>query len=291
MNILFQIALQFSRLPLRFFYILSDVVFFFIYYVIRYRRKVVFENLQNSFPEKSAQELREIEKHFYVNFCDYIFETFKTFTISPTELRVRVQHLNRHIFDDAKTEQKNVILLAGHIFNWEWFNILPEIVPQRKGFPVYRKVQNNFWEEKIKLIRNRFGNHSLEAKEVIRQIFRNPNDGDSIYMFVADQTPHISEVSYGLRFLNQDTPAFVGYDKLSTRLDLVFVYCEMKKVKRGYYQVNYERIFPAGDKFQPHEVVQKFHQKLENNIRKHPDNYLWSHRRWKYKSAIKIMQE
>jgi len=289
MKFLFKIILLFSQLPLRILYVFSDFIFFIIYRVAGYRRKVVLENLQNSFPEKTPQELKKIERNFYVNFCDYIVETLKSFTISSTELRVRVQHLNQDVFHEAKAENKNVILLAGHIFNWEWYNALTTIVPQEKSYPVYRKVQSSFWEEKIKEIRNRFGNQALEAKEVIRHIFKNPNDGNSIYMFVADQTPHFSEITYGLNFLNQRTPAFIGYDKLSTRMELAFVFCEMKKVKRGFYQINYYRIYPDGEKFAEHEVVKKFHVLLENTINKRPDNYLWSHRRWKYQDAIKVM--
>lgn len=289
MRIIFTFLLQFSKFPLKILYLFSDFMFFMIYHIIGYRRKVVLENLQNSFPTKTKDEIKIISKNFYINFCDYLAETFKSFTISGTELRVRVQHLNQDIFQEAKEENKNVILLAGHIFNWEWYNALATIIPQENCFPVYRKVQNSFWEAKIKELRNRFGNHALEAKEVVRHIFRNPNDGNSVYMFVADQTPHFSEVTYGLNFLNQKTPAFVGYDKLSTRMDLAFIFCEMKKVKRGYYQINYYRIYPDGEKFQEHEVVKKFHQLLENTINKRPDNYLWSHRRWKYQNAIKIM--
>lgn len=289
MKFLFKVSLLFSKLPLRMFYMISDLMYLVIYHIVGYRRKVILENLQNSFPTKSPFEIKEIQKKFYVNFCDYIVETFKSFTISSTELRVRVQHINQDIFHEAKAENKNVILLAGHIFNWEWYNALATIIPQENSFPVYRKVQNGFWEENIKTLRNRFGNQALEAKEVVRHIFRNPNDGNSVYMFVADQTPHISEVTYGLNFLNQKTPVFVGYDKLSTRMDLAFVFCEMKKVKRGYYQINYHRIYPDGEKFVEHEVVKKFHHLLENTINKRPDNYLWSHRRWKYQQAIKVM--
>lgn len=289
MKFLFKVSLLFSKLPLRVFYMISDLMYLVIYHIVGYRRKVILENLQNSFPTKSPFEIKEIQKKFYVNFCDYIVETFKSFTISSTELRVRVQHINQEIFHEAKAENKNVILLAGHIFNWEWYNALATIIPQENSFPVYRKVQNGFWEENIKTLRNRFGNQALEAKEVVRHIFRNPNDGNSVYMFVADQTPHSSEVTYGLNFLNQKTPVFVGYDKLSTRMDLAFVFCEMKKVKRGYYQINYHRIYPDGEKFIEHEVVKKFHHLLENTINKRPDNYLWSHRRWKYQQAIKVM--
>ena len=179
--------------------------------------------------------------------------------------------------------------MAGHVFNWEWFNALASIVPQEHCHPVYRKVQSTFWEDQIKKIRNSFGNEALEAGEVMRHIFRNKNDGNSVYMFVADQTPHISFVDVGVEFLNQETPVFIGYDKLATRMDLVFIYCEMKKVKRGYYQINYHRIVPEGEKFAEFEVVKKFHQLLENTINKRPDNYLWSHRKWKYLHAIKKM--
>lgn len=290
MNFLFKIIILFSKLPLKVLYGLSDFIFVILYFVVGYRKDVVLQNLKNSFPAKSDSELKIIRKKFYHNFCDYLVETLKSFTISSHELRVRVQHLNQDVFHEAKKENKNVILLAGHIFNWEWFNALATIIPQEKSFPVYRKVQSSFWEQKVKAIRNRFGNHALEAKEVIRHIFKNTNDGNSVYMFVADQTPHSSEVTYGLEFLHQKTPAFVGYDKLSTRMDLVFVYCEMKKVKRGYYQINYHRIYPDGEKFQEYEVVRKFHKMLETTINKRPDNYLWSHRRWKYQDSIKVME-
>lgn len=290
MNFLFKIIILFSKLPLKVLYLISDLIFFVIYILVGYRKTVVSENLKNSFPHKTPEERNKIQRKFYLNFSDYIVETLKSFTVSSNELRVRVQHINQDVFHEAKAENKNVILLAGHIFNWEWFNALATIIPQENCFPVYRRVQSSFWEERIKGIRNRFGNQALEAKEVIRHIFKNNNDGNSVYMFVADQTPHVSEVTYGLNFLNQKTPAFIGYDKLSTRMDLAFVFCEMKKVKRGYYQINYYRIYPDGEKFVEHEVVKKFHKLLENTINKRPDNYLWSHRRWKYQHAIKVME-
>lgn len=287
MKILFQFVLLISRLPLKVLYVVSDFIFFIVYTVLGYRKQVVLENLRNSFPEKTEEELHDIRRKFFRNFSDYLVEMLKSFTISSTELRVRVQHINQDVFHEAYKEGKNVILLTGHVFNWEWFNALATIVPQNNCFPVYRRMQNAFWEEKIRTIRSSFGNHALEAEDVVRHILRNPNDGDSVYMFVADQSPHVTEVNYALDFLNQKTPAFIGYDKLATRMDLIFVYCDMKKVKRGYYQVNYYRILPDGEKFRKSEAVQKFHKMLENTIRKRPDNYLWSHRKWKYVHAVR----
>lgn len=291
MNFIFKIVLLISKLPLKILYIFSDFIFVLAYYVVGYRKNVVYTNIKNSFPEKSKKEITAIQKQFFRNFSDYLAETVKSFSISSKELRVRVQHINQDLFHEAKTEGKNIILLSGHVFNWEWFNALTTIIPQKNCYPVYRKVNNSFWEEKVRSIRNSYGNHAIEAREVIRHIFKHENDGNSAYMFVADQTPHFSEVTYGLKFLNQKTPAFIGYDKLATRMDLAFIYCEMKKVKRGYYQVNYYRIYPEKEKFEEHEVVRKFHKFLENTIRKNPDNYLWSHRKWKYKDSIKFYDE
>ncbi|AQX10837.1 lysophospholipid acyltransferase family protein [Elizabethkingia ursingii] len=284
---LFQIILLFSRLPLWFLYGLSDILYYANLYIVGYRKNVVTENLKNSFPEKSDEEIAKIRRQFFRNFFDYIFEMLKAFTISETELRVRMQHLNLDVFQEAYDEKKDIIFLAGHVFNWEWINALAKVIPQKSCHPVYRKVQSSFWEEKIKFVRNRFGNKALETKEVIRSILQDKDNGNSAYMFVADQTPHVKEIHYGLEFLNQKTPAFIGYDKLSTKKDLAFIYCDMKKVKRGFYQVNYYRIYPDGEKFVQYEVVNKFHKLLENTIRKRPDNWLWSHRRWKYKDALK----
>lgn len=278
-----------SRLPMRVLYVFSDVIFVLNYYIIGYRKKVVWDNLKNSFPDKTDSEIKAIHKEFFIIFSDYIVEMIKAFSASSNELRVRVQHINQQVFHDAKAEGKNMILLTGHIFNWEWISPLAEIIPQEHCFPVYRKMQSGFWENEIKKIRNKYGNKALEANEVIRHILKNPNDGNSAYMFVADQSPHISDVHFGLQFLNQNTPVFIGYDKLATRLDLVFVYCEMKRIKRGFYQVNYYKISPENEKFEEFEVVRKFHILLEKTIQKFPSNYLWSHRKWKYAGAIKKM--
>ncbi|MCD1116999.1 lysophospholipid acyltransferase family protein [Chryseobacterium turcicum] len=287
MNFLIKILYLISKIPLKILYIFSDIIFFLNFYFVGYRKKIITQNLKNSFPEKTEKEIKAIRKKFYLNFSDYLAETIKSFSISETETRVRMQYINQHVFHDAKAEGKNMILMAGHVFNWEWMNALAPTTPQKNSHPVYRKVNSSFWENHMKKLRSKFGNEPLEANEVILNIFRNKNDGDTLYLFVADQTPHVAHVNYGLKFLNQRTPAFIGYDKLATRMDLIFIYCDMKKVKRGHYQVNYHRIYPEGEKFVKNEVVRKFHQLLENTIRKNPDNYLWSHRKWKYQDSIK----
>ena len=290
-QILFQIVLFISRLPLRILYSFSDFLFFINYNIIGYRKKVIFNNLKNSFPEKNDKEIRKIAKKFYLNFSDYIVELLKSFTISAEELHQRVEHVNLDVFFKAKKEGKNVMMLSGHIFNWEWFNAMATLIPQEKSFPIYRKVENDFWEEKIRLIRGSYGNEAIEAETVMKHILRNPNDGNSVYMFVADQTPMRSQVNYGIEFLHQKTPIFVGYDRIASRMNVAFVYCEMEKIARGKYRATYHEILPDAEKFVPLEVVKKFHHLLENTINRNPDNWLWSHKRWKYQDAIKQFEQ
>jgi KDO2-lipid IV(A) lauroyltransferase len=100
------------------------MLFFLKLLYCRLQKKVILQNLKNSFPDKTDEEIQEILKKFYLNFSDYLVETIKSFSISETESRVRMQHINQHLFHEAKAEGKNIILLAGHVFNWEWINAL-----------------------------------------------------------------------------------------------------------------------------------------------------------------------
>lgn len=291
MKMLYLLVLLMSKLPLGILYRVSDVCIFILKYIFHYRKKIIEENLRKSFPEKTTKEIKNLRNQFYKHFADYIVEMVKLFSATPEYINKRVKHIHIDVFQKAKEEKKNVILLTGHIFNWEWYTPLATLIPQDHCFPVYRNIQSDFWREKIKNIRSKFGNEAIEAADVLRHIFRTPNDGNSAYMFVADQSPYIIDVRYGLKFLNQKTPVYIGYDKLATKMDFKFIFCKMKKVQRGKYAIEYQEISPDKDKFQPYELVKKFHQLLEENILQDPANYLWSHRKWKYQHAIRQYEE
>lgn len=291
MKMLYFLVRFISGLPLGILYKVSDGCIFVLKYIYHYRKNIIEENLRNAFPEKSKKEIRTIRNEFYKHFADYIVEMAKLFSAHSEEINRRVRHVNIEVFEQAKKERKNVILLTGHIFNWEWYTPLATLIPQDKCFPVYRNIQSDFWREKIKNIRSKFGNQAIEAADVLRHILKNPNDGNSAYMFVADQSPNIMDVRYGLKFLNQKTPVYIGYDKLGTKKDFKFVFCRMTKSKRGEYIVEYQEILPDNVHFKPYELVKKFHQLLEENILQDPANYLWSHRKWKYNHAIRKYEE
>lgn len=287
MNRIFHgILYLFSLLPLRILYGFSWFIYLMLNYLIGYRRKVIYRNLKNSFPEKSEKEIKSIQKKFYKNFADYVVETLKSFSISQEELNKRHSYSNLEIFDDCIKEQKDVILMAGHIFNWEWFVGLASNVSTEKTVAVYHKVRNDFWNEQINQIRGKFGTMPLDMKKTPRYMMATTNKGEHAYLFVADQSPKHSAIHYDIKFLNQDTPVFVGFDKIATKREMAVIYCNMIKTKQGYYHTTFERILPKNETFEPYEIVHQFFEKLENTIRKNPDNWLWSHKRWKYKKGI-----
>ena len=287
MNRLFYFLLYaISLLPLSILYGFSWIVYILLNYVIGYRKKVIVENLKNSFPEKSDHEIKSIKKKFYKNFADSLVETLKSFSITHEELNKRHTYSNLHLFEECKKEQKDIILMAGHIFNWEWFVGLAPNLSTENTVAVYHKVKNDFWNERINQIRGKFGTIPLDMKSTARYILNTPNNGEHAYLFVADQSPKKSAIHYSLQFLNQETPVFIGFDKISIKKDMAVIYCRTVKLKRGYYHTTFERILPEGVDFEPMEIVHKFFHLLEETIIENPDNWLWSHKRWKYKKGI-----
>ena len=285
MNTVFYfIIYQISRLPLSVLYLFSDFLYFLLYTVIGYRRNVIKTNLRNSFPEKSATEIDQIYKDFYKHFTDYLVETLKAFSVTQEELDKRHTFSSMEVFQQIKDEGKNAMMMNGHVFNWEWYINMGKYMPIENTAAVYHKVKNPFWNEKINQIRERFGTITIDMKEVLRFMMKAPNDGSYVFLFVADQSPKKSAIHFWTRFLNQDTPAFNGFDKIAIRKDMGVVYCKTVKVKRGYYHTSFERMYPEdGIQFKENEIVYQFFDKLENHIKEYPANWLWSHKRWKYK--------
>lgn len=285
-RIFYYILYILSLLPMKVLYVFSWMIYILLNYVIGYRRKVIYNNLINSFPEKNQKEIKTIQKKFYQNFADYLVETLKSFSISQNELDKRHTYSNLEIFNECKNEGKNVMMMAGHIFNWEWFIGMVKHLPAKKTVAIYHHIYNRFWNQKINDMRSRFGTHSLEMKKTAKYMMSEPNDGETTYLFIADQSPKKSHVRYDLKFLNQQTPVFSAFDKIAIRLDMAVVFCKTVKLKQGHYHTTFERIYPDQNEFQSMEIVDKFFDKLESTLKENPDNWLWSHKRWKYKKGI-----
>ncbi|MDO5510061.1 MAG: lysophospholipid acyltransferase family protein [Weeksellaceae bacterium] len=275
-----------SQLPLSVTYGFADVLYVLQRYVIGYRRGVVEENLRNAFPEKSEEERQAIHREFDRNLCDYAMETVRNLSIGAEELDERMEYEALEVFAAVKAEGKNCLLLCGHIFNWEWLTGLIAHLPTRDKYAVYHEVHDKVVDDLVREARERLGNKSIRMQDTVKTILALPNDGESTFLFVADQSPAAGAIQHSLRFLNQETPVFTGFGKLAERLDMGVVYCYMQRRGRGRYAVRFVRLMPEAEKWATGEVVQKYFEILEENIREQPSNWLWSHRRWKYKKGV-----
>jgi KDO2-lipid IV(A) lauroyltransferase len=274
-----------SLLPHWVLYRLSDFNFFFIYYVFGYRKKVVYENLKNSFPEKSHEELKEIEKKFFHHLTDVIMETVKEFSISRKSIKKRFKFVNPEVFQQHYDNGKSVMMTMGHYGNWEYGVTAPLWVPQ-ECWAVYGKIENPVFDKYLVRTRERFG-YTLFPMEETYNVMLEHKQGDKLYMFMADQSPHHAKIKHWLPFLNQETPVHKGAEKLSKMMDLAVVFIDIQKVKRGYYEITAHTLYENPKETAENEITEKYFEILEKVIRKNPEYWLWSHKRWKYKRGVK----
>ncbi len=272
-----------SYLPFSILYIFSDIVYLFINYILRYRRKIVTSNLRNSFPEKSEKEINAIRKEFYSHFCDTFIETIKLWTISEEEIRKRCKFLNPEIFDTYKASGKSIITVLGHYGNWEWLTSFA-VWKDAYYLPIYKPLHNKVFDKMFLRIRARFGAKPVAKDDTLRTMisYRNQNKYTAT-VFIGDQTPNKANLNYWTKFLNQDTPVLLGTERIAKKLDQVIVFIHMKKVKRGYYEVNLIPLFDNPKETAEFEITEKHTRVLEKIIQEDPAYWLWSHRRWKHK--------
>ncbi|RLD67337.1 MAG: hypothetical protein DRI84_02710 [Bacteroidetes bacterium] len=274
-----------SLLPHWILYAISDFNFFIIYHLIGYRKKVVYENLKNSFPEKSHEELKSIEKKFFRHLTDVIMETVKEFTLSEKQAKKRFKFINPEVFQQHYDNGKSVMMTMGHYNNWEYGVTTQLWVPQ-ECWAVYGKIENPIFDKYLVRTREKFG-FTLFPMEATYDVMLNHKQGNKLYMFMADQSPHHAKIKYWIPFLNQETPVHVGAEKLSKMMDLAVVFIDIQRVKRGYYEITAHTLFDNPKDTAEHEITDKYFEILEKLIRKKPENWLWSHKRWKYKKGVK----
>ena len=272
-----------ALLPFPIFYAFSDIICFLVYRVISYRTQVVYENLKKSFPTKTHEELKLIEKKFYSYLIDLMLETLKTLTISKQEAikRCAFSDETTKIFNDFYAEKKSCIIVMGHYGNWEWAGNACSLLTQQQLYVIYHPLTNKNFNNLIVKLRTRFGTKLYAMKDTMREMIKNRHEINST-AFIADQTP-APENAYWTTFLNQDTPVFWGTEKIAQKLNLPIVYVTVNRVKRGYYVINSEILITDSKNTSEGEISELHTKKLEKDILAQPEIWLWSHRRWKHK--------
>ena len=269
-----------AHLPLPVLYAISDFIYFVVYHVIGYRRKVVVKNLTESFPLKNAKEIAKIEKGFYHFLGDVMVETVKLFNISPDEMSRRVEVFDAEEVNNSLRNGRNAVLLMGHYCNWEWAQeITRYFLPGSFQASIYHPLNNKMWDEIFLSLRSRWGAHIVPQKKAPR-ILLDRDHFPWVCGFIADHRPAYGAHTNTLQFLHHDTDFIYGPEEIGEKVGADFFYLEMLRPKRGYYTIRFKKLEKTGED-KPFPYTRAFWHEFEQTIKAAPAFWLWSHKRWK----------
>lgn len=273
-----------SSIPFRMLYVLSDIIFFPFYFVIRYRRKVVRKNLTESFPDKGIDEIIGIEKKFYHFFIDMALESCKLISITPEELRQRMKFTNIEIANEMLSKGQSISVFLGHYGNWEWVTSIGLWLREDAVIAhIYRKLRNQLMDKIMRRLRGQMGSLCVEMHKTVRFMASEATDNrPCIIGFIADQSPKRREVKYFTQFLNHKIPVLVGTEKTTKHYGYNAVFVNMRRVNRGYYECELIPLHDNPKSLPDFELTHLYFQRLEQEIQQHPEFYLWTHNRFKY---------
>ncbi len=256
---------------------------------MRYRREIVRKNLVNSFPDKDKKEIIKIEKQFYHHFCDYFFETIKLLHISDEEMKKRFVFKNMEMAEEKMKEGNSCIMMLGHYGNWEWITSITlwSNDPETVFSQVYRPLKNKAFDRFFINLRQRFNSVGFAKNETLREIVKLKRAGKKTMIgFISDQKPSPSNIHYWTPFLNQDTAILTGAERIAKQTGFIVGYLDVKKLRRGYYEVDIKMITDNPASTAEFEITERYARLMEETILRDPAHWLWTHDRWKYKREM-----
>ena len=274
-----------SLLPLRVHYLFSDILSPILYYIIRYRRDIVRKNLTTSFPEKSEAEIKKTERQFYHWLCDYFVETLKLLSISDKKLLKHVEYRNVEEVEKMFDEGRNCSAISGHYCNWEWFTGLLLSVERHTDAVIgliYHPLYNEAFDRLFIDIRSAHGGVCVPKKDILRHLLTYKREGRrTMFCYVSDQAPKWENMHLWLDFLNHDTPVFTGGERIMRKMNDAVFFVDIQRPRRGQYIFTFKLITAEAAKEEEFAITRRFFDMLEQNVRRQPAFYLWSHNRWK----------
>ena len=271
-----------SILPFRIIYALSDVLYVLIYRVFKYRKKVVKANLRLVFPNKSNDEIESICSKFYSHLCDMFLEMIKSLSISKSEINKRFIIKNPENLHELERDCPSCILMYGHYASYEWSTSIQTHI-RSAGLGIYKKIANKYFDRLAQRIRSKFNTEIVDTRNAIDRIKEVINNNDPrMIAFLSDQSPKIKEKNYWLDFMGITIPCFMGAEKTAKTYNLPVGFLKINKLKRGFYEGEVVIITKHPRKEDDYYITKTFNRLLEDQIRKKPEYYLWTHKRWKH---------
>lgn len=274
----------FRFVPFWLLYRLSDGLAFLLYRVVGYRRQVVLDNLRRSFPEKTTSDLAEIAREAYRNLTDVMLETLKSYTMSVSAINNRCPVRNPEVVNQFLDRGQSVILSGAHYGNWEYTGITMPPLFHGTAVTAFKAIANPYMDRYVNHTRERTGMVMVSMDDTFAAMRRREQEGlPSVYILLADQSPSNRKGAHWVEFLGQDTASLPGVDVLARRFKFPVLFYEVRRVRRGFYEVYFSEICSDPAAATEVSITRAFAEALEAVIRERPEGWLWSHKRWKMK--------
>jgi len=281
--LVFPIFWLISKLPIILLKGLSNVIYLILYYIVRYRKKIVRKNLSSSFPNWSETKIIKVEKAFYRYLSDLIFEIIKGISITGDQVEKRIPNKSIPLYDKLFNQNKSIIVALSHSGNWEWVSLMSQRTVKFQVYITYKPLANKNFNSLMFNTRSKFGAIPVSMSETLRQLNANKNwDTPTLTALVADQNPASPKGAQWEYFLNQDTAFLNGPGKLSKRFGMPVVYIKCKRIERFKYETESKILVSDASAYSPDEINRLIISEMENDILEQPETWLWSHRRWKH---------
>ncbi len=278
-----------ALLPFPILYLISDVLYLILYRIIGYRKKVVRQNLQNAFPNKTISERRLLERKYYKHLADLFVEIIKALRISPEELKKRMHYENVEIFHELNSKKQSAVVVLTHSGNWEWIALASQLYVNQNVLITYKTLSNPNFDYLMYRLRSRFSGTPVHMTETLRAVSSlNAQNDPYIVALIGDQSPSNLNGVHWENFLNQETAFLSGPAKIAKKYKLPVIYLQQEKVKRGYYRARFT-INMDSLQLTNEEIMSSCIKSMENEIYQQPFTWLWSHRRWKHKNNSKSL--
>lgn len=274
-----------SLLPWRVIYALADFAYVIIYLLVGYRKKIVRRNLENSFPEKTPEERKQIERRFYHWLCDYFLETIKLLSMSHEDMLRHIEFRGAEEMEKCFDQGQSCAAILGHYCNWEYLSATtlawqryPDAVTGLIYHPLYNKVFDNLFIA----MRSKMGGVCIPKKDILRYLLTYKREGRmSLFGYISDQSPKWENIHLWLDFLHQDTSVFTGGERIMRKMNNAVFYVDMERPYRGKYICTFRLITKEPNTMEEYGITRRFFEMLEETIRRQPEFYLWTHNRWK----------
>lgn len=284
--LLYPILWLISILPFRVLYLISDVICFVVYRVIKYRKKTVRENIRLALPNLSEEEQLRIERKFYIHLCDIFIEMIKTISISRAAIDKRYRFTNLENYLEMEKQGKSIALLCAHYASYEWAVSMNHYINFR-GYGIYKKLANPYFDRLVRNIRSKFKATLITTKETIPTIIENHKlQNLSVYGFASDQSPKIYANTYWSNFMGINVPVHTNAENLAKKYDMNVIFLKTKKIRRGFYEASFENIIPNNQTVSCYPITEEFLRLVEQQIIEQPEYYLWTHKRWKHQKTF-----